>query len=978
MSHEALDNSTLELLVPEGGELQSLAREAFALVRAMGEAPVQRPQLSGAEVHRAIEQEGRARLGGALEDLLAHHLRAVDRGRSFLVLPTPRVSVQAAWESLLQLQPSSLQPPGVPGPGEAPLAVAARLLEGLYRLDWDLDLLELWRARIKRASHGQRAGERAFRKGLEQVPARGLGSRTYAQWWMGLVECLLDRGAVREARELAVKAPRSRSRAECHRLRRLLAWLELLAGDPLALESRSPQSDWNLELPRAMAQMREDWKVAQGALAGRDGALHPPMEEHMEGGPDVPSSRHDLGALAYCVFVLGPGGGVRAIHREVAPGVRSRLSAWVADRDGACSVRTTPEHAMLVSARPVRLHDAPFAAALSPSSLALALTPILDAEGEVAGWVHLEWEHHLIPDRERLDQLARSWAGEVRGVPRRSMPIRELASRVGEENPDGWIGGGAGDRLRHDLPAESRKLCAPLFEQCVAELGLKLAQRRWWAFARAGGDNYYVCGGGEGLSDGLQHPGGARAIDRCVTTSGLVSFEEPSPRLSIHAGSGSGLALPFLDQGCVVGLLVVESSRRRDFQGLDLNRLADRVDSYARRLVLAGFRSWHVERFGVDLHFEGPSPALRELLMKLGPATRAQAPVVFSGPGGTGKRMLARYLHWARGLGGQEIHLFNPELDFPPGTSREEFARAIVRPHGSVVLDNLPALSNELQAELLNQLELADRPGAWDSANQHAGLGPPKSPGAPGEVAASGWPNPQGGPASTVPSSQRAGADAPSTSTSLRARILAISPLPLADCMGAGRLRPDLGARLSRLEIPVPPLIDRREDLPGLIHFFSQRLAQSFGTRAPRFDDKTIALLWRQRWKGNLPELEALLYKLALLFPGELVTPDHVQETARQYKFPLLPKLPSKRPRRQDLLQALRTTLKGTGRINKRRAALYMGWDPDTLVLRMRDARLDDGAIERMIGRVPGGSIGGRVGAPGLAGDPGPADPRED
>jgi DNA-binding NtrC family response regulator len=55
----------------------------------------------------------------------------------------------------------------------------------------------------------------------------------------------------------------------------------------------------------------------------------------------------------------------------------------------------------------------------------------------------------------------------------------------------------------------------------------------------------------------------------------------------------------------------------------------------------------------------------------------------------------------------------------------------------------------------------------------------------------------------------------------------------------------------------------------------------------------------------------------------------------------LLEKLASRRPRRRDLVQALLTTLKHSGGLNKRRAALYLGWDPDTLVARMKEAHID-------------------------------------
>jgi len=89
---------------------------------------------------------------------------------------------------------------------------------------------------------------------------------------------------------------------------------------------------------------------------------------------------------------------------------------------------------------------------------------------------------------------------------------------------------------------------------------------------------------------------------------------------------------------------------------------------------------------------------------------------------------------------------------------------------------------------------------------------------------------------------------------------------------------------------------------------------------------------------------------VVLLHPGETVDAEAVHAVAREFHLQLRERLPSRRPRREDLEQALRTTRKGTGRPNKRRAALYLGWDPDTLVLRMEDAGLVGPALDEVLG----------------------------
>ena len=74
----------------------------------------------------------------------------------------------------------------------------------------------------------------------------------------------------------------------------------------------------------------------------------------------------------------------------------------------------------------------------------------------------------------------------------------------------------------------------------------------------------------------------------------------------------------------------------------------------------------------------------------------------------------------------------------------------------------------------------------------------------------------------------------------------------------------------------------------------------------------------------------------------EIIEPEHVHEIAAQFSLRLASRLPSRHPSRSDLLAALRFTRKPSGRLNKTRAALYLGWDPDTLVARMHDAGIGE------------------------------------
>jgi DNA-binding NtrC family response regulator len=103
-----------------------------------------------------------------------------------------------------------------------------------------------------------------------------------------------------------------------------------------------------------------------------------------------------------------------------------------------------------------------------------------------------------------------------------------------------------------------------------------------------------------------------------------------------------------------------------------------------------------------------------------------------------------------------------------------------------------------------------------------------------------------------------------------------------------------------------------------------------------------MAVLWRQPWPENLRGLENIVYKLVLLHGGEAVSPEHLAKLARHFGFELAKKVPSRHPNPRDLAAALRTTRTSGGRMNKTRAALYLGWDPDTLVARMQSEGIDE------------------------------------
>ena len=139
------------------------------------------------------------------------------------------------------------------------------------------------------------------------------------------------------------------------------------------------------------------------------------------------------------------------------------------------------------------------------------------------------------------------------------------------------------------------------------------------------------------------------------------------------------------------------------------------------------------------------------------------------------------------------------------------------------------------------------------------------------------------------------------------ARILAASNRVLEDEVKAGRFREDLFYRLNVVELNVPPLRERREDILPL----AGRFIEEFARGRARFSDTVSACLERYPWPGNVRELRNAMERAVLLSRSELILPEHLPTRVRvAADQPAVPE-PADLERleeieRQAILQALR------------------------------------------------------------------------
>jgi DNA-binding NtrC family response regulator len=291
------------------------------------------------------------------------------------------------------------------------------------------------------------------------------------------------------------------------------------------------------------------------------------------------------------------------------------------------------------------------------------------------------------------------------------------------------------------------------------------------------------------------------------------------------------------------------------------------------------------------------SPLMQAVFRDASLIAPSETRVLITGESGTGKEVVADVIHaWSSRAAGPlvkvncaaipetllESELFGHEKGAFTGAHAQRIGRFEEANGGTIFLDEIAEMSQPLQAKLLRVT--------------------------------------QGGRFQRVGSNRE---------VQTNARILAASNRILEDEVKAGRFREDLFYRLNVVELNVPPLRERREDILPLARRFIEELTKD---RA-RFSDTVSACLERYPWPGNVRELRNAMERAVLLSRSELILPDHLPTRVRAAADLPAPPVAGDRERleeieREAILQALRQhdsnrteTAKALG--ISRRALLY-------------------------------------------------------
>jgi DNA-binding NtrC family response regulator len=237
----------------------------------------------------------------------------------------------------------------------------------------------------------------------------------------------------------------------------------------------------------------------------------------------------------------------------------------------------------------------------------------------------------------------------------------------------------------------------------------------------------------------------------------------------------------------------------------------------------------------------GRSPAMQRVFDMINKVAPTSSTVLLVGESGTGKELIARAIH-RQGTGGKgrfiavncaaiphdllENQLFGHRRGAFTGADRDQAGVFVHAGPGIVFLDEISELPVATQAKLLR---------AIDQKEIHP-----------------------------------VGANEP---MQVEARVLAATNKDLQREVELGRFREDLYYRLNVVSIRVPPLRERREDIPDLVDFLLAKHARALGKRITGVTHQTMQLLLACRWKGNVRELENALQRAVILGEGPLITP---------------------------------------------------------------------------------------------------------
>jgi formate hydrogenlyase transcriptional activator len=413
-------------------------------------------------------------------------------------------------------------------------------------------------------------------------------------------------------------------------------------------------------------------------------------------------------------------------------------------------------------------------------------------------------------------------------------------------------------------------------------------------------------------------------VVRLDTPEDTPATAEAERAYAVAMGVRSHLAVPLTVGGqwvCAVGTMTVRAHRHWSDETVQRLRTVGQVLANAihRRNVERALRSslgevrrlqrrleaeneYLREEIASEAGFEqivGKSRALRAVLAQAARVAETPAAVLLLGETGTGKEVLARAIHArsprcdrplirvscaALPTSLVESELFGHEKGAFTGATSAKPGRFELADGGTLFLDEVGEIPPEVQVKLLRVLQEGEFERVGGTRTRRVDV-----------------------------------------------RIVAATNRDLLRAIAEGRFREDLYYRLAAFPVRLPPLRDRREDVPLLVWDLIQRRQGELGRRIERVPESAMRALVGYGWPGNIRELSNVIERALILSPGPVLRLDTTFPEASQ------PAAPAERLDEVERAHVLRVLDRSRWRINgPGNAAEILGLHPNTLRSRMK------------------------------------------
>jgi transcriptional regulator with PAS, ATPase and Fis domain len=173
------------------------------------------------------------------------------------------------------------------------------------------------------------------------------------------------------------------------------------------------------------------------------------------------------------------------------------------------------------------------------------------------------------------------------------------------------------------------------------------------------------------------------------------------------------------------------------------------------------------------------------------------------------------------------------------------------------------------------------------------------------------------------------------TTTRVDVRFISATNRDLYRLVEQGLFRLDLFYRINVITIALPPLRDRREDIPGLVEYFVQRYARRASCAEKRFSEHALDLLCAYSWPGNIRELENTVYRCLVLSEDITIESPDLPERIRRVEGLFEGRSRSQSPKTGEQILIERALRDSLG--DKAKAARYIGWSRPKLYRKIRE-----------------------------------------